>query len=82
MSCLTYISGISVNFLDLWMVIFQNYVTLPFPINFRSQVENQVSDYMLLGASSLFFFDCFLNFFYLHCIYFLSLDFKEKNVFT
>jgi hypothetical protein len=28
-------------------------VTLPFSINFRCQIENQVSDYRFLGASSL-----------------------------
>jgi hypothetical protein len=28
-------------------------VTPPFSINFRCQIENQVSDYRLLGASSL-----------------------------
>ena len=28
-------------------------VTLPFSINFRSKIENQVSDYMLLWGSSL-----------------------------
>jgi hypothetical protein len=31
-------------------------VTPPFSINFRCQIENQVSDYRLLGASSFFFF--------------------------
>jgi hypothetical protein len=30
-------------------------VTLPFFINFRCQIENQVSDYRLLGASSFLF---------------------------
>ena len=29
-------------------------VTLPFSINFRCQIENQVSDYRLLGASSFY----------------------------
>jgi hypothetical protein len=29
------------------------YVTPPFSINFRCKIENQVSDYRLLGASSL-----------------------------
>ena len=29
-------------------------VTPPFSINFRCQIENQVSDYRLLGASSLY----------------------------
>jgi hypothetical protein len=30
-------------------------VTPPFSINFRCQIENQVSDYRLLGASSLIY---------------------------
>jgi hypothetical protein len=30
-------------------------VTSPFSIKFRCQIENQVSDYRLLGASSYFF---------------------------
>jgi hypothetical protein len=29
------------------------FVTLPITINFRSQIENQVSDYRLMGASSV-----------------------------
>ena len=29
------------------------FATLPFYMNFRGQIENQVSDYRLLGASSL-----------------------------
>jgi hypothetical protein len=29
-------------------------VTPPFSVNLRCQIENQVSDYRLLGASSLF----------------------------
>jgi hypothetical protein len=29
-------------------------VTPPFSINFRCQIENQISDYRLLGASSLY----------------------------
>jgi hypothetical protein len=33
-------------------------VTPPFSINFRCQIENQVSDYRLLGASSLLFILC------------------------
>jgi hypothetical protein len=35
-------------------------VTPPFSINFRCQIENQVSDYRLLGASSLIFLLAFL----------------------
>jgi hypothetical protein len=29
------------------------FATLPFYMNFKGQIENQVSDYRLLGASSL-----------------------------
>ena len=29
------------------------FVTLLFSINFRNQIENQVSDYRLMGASSV-----------------------------
>jgi hypothetical protein len=39
-------------------------VTTPFSINFRCQIENQVSDYRLLGASSfifIFYLFIFLN---------------------
>jgi hypothetical protein len=32
-------------------------VTPPFSINFRCQIENQVSDYRLLGASSLILYE-------------------------
>jgi len=32
--------------------MFKLCVTPPFSINFRCQIENQVSDYRLLGASS------------------------------
>jgi len=32
------------------------FVTLAFSINFRSQIENQARDYMLLGASRSFSF--------------------------
>jgi hypothetical protein len=36
---------------DLWVAHFQNYGGVTH--NFRCQIENQVSDYRLLGASSL-----------------------------
>ena len=34
--------------------------THPFSINFRCQIENQVSDYRLLGASSFIFYPTFM----------------------
>ena len=63
MSSLTYVLGFSVRFFSaslfrlgiLWSLggpLSKLCVTPPFSINFRCQIENQVSDYRLLGASS------------------------------
>jgi hypothetical protein len=41
------------------------FVTLSFSINFRSQIENQVSDYRLLEASSFIFYPSLMHFFFL-----------------
>ena len=50
----------------LWLAHFQNYCVTPqFSRNFRSQIENQMSEYRLLGASSLNCVVVNMNFIYL-----------------
>jgi hypothetical protein len=54
-------------------------VTAPFSINFRCQIENQVSDYRLLGASSLGYLFIFTDI-YFFCYQILTTMNKFKMV--